>query len=170
MAEIVKQPQERKPPVGRIVEILGKSGAPGMATEIAIRNFDLPWEWPDGVEAEAEAFGAAVSEEMIAGRRDLRELPLVTIDGADARDFDDAVYAQRRNNGWRLVVAIADVSSYVTPGSALDAEAEKRATSVYFPGRVIPMLPEALSNGLCSLKPDEDRLCLVCDMSIQTLL
>jgi ribonuclease R len=152
--------------VGRIVEILGKSGAPGMATEIAIRNFDLPWEWPDGVEAEADAFGESVSEDMISGRRDLRELPLVTIDGADARDFDDAVYAQRRKNGWRLVVAIADVSSYVTPGSALDTEAEKRATSVYFPGRVIPMLPEALSNGLCSLKPDEDRLCLVCDMSI----
>jgi ribonuclease R len=96
----------------------------------------------------------------------LRELPLVTIDGADARDFDDAVYAQRRKNGWRLVVAIADVSSYVKPGSALDQEAELRATSVYFPGRVIPMLPEALSNGLCSLKPDVDRLCLVCDMSI----
>jgi ribonuclease R len=103
---------------------------------------------------------------MAQGRRDLRDLPLVTIDGADARDFDDAVYAQRRKNGWRLVVAIADVSFYVKPGSPLDQEALERATSVYFPGRVIPMLPEALSNGLCSLKPDEDRLCLVCDMSI----
>ena len=101
VAEIVQQPRERKPPVGRIVEILGKSGAPGMATEIAIRNFDLPHEWPEGVEAEAEAFGESVPEEMISGRRDLRELPLVTIDGADARDFDDAVYAQRRKNGWR---------------------------------------------------------------------
>ncbi|MBT8039418.1 MAG: ribonuclease R [Xanthomonadales bacterium] len=166
VAEITQQPRERKPPVGRIVEILGKSGAPGMATEIAIRNFDLPHEWPEGVEEEAAAFGDSVPEEMKQGRRDLRDLPLVTIDGADARDFDDAVYAQRRKNGWRLVVAIADVASYVTPGSALEHEAERRATSVYFPGRVIPMLPEALSNGLCSLRPDEDRLCVVCDMSI----
>ena len=166
VAEIVEQPRDHKPPVGRIIEILGKSGAPGMATEIAIRNFDLPREWPEGVEEEAEAFGDEIAEDMTKGRRDLRELPLVTIDGADARDFDDAVYAQRRKNGWRLVVAIADVSSYVKPGNPLDVEAERRATSVYFPGRVIPMLPEALSNGLCSLKPEEDRLCLVCDMSI----
>jgi len=166
VAEIVQQPGPRQPPVGRIVEILGKAGAPGMATEIAIRNFDLPHEWPKGVEKEAASFGDAVTDEMAAGRRDLRDLPLVTIDGADARDFDDAVYAQRRKNGWRLVVAIADVSSYVTPGTDLDREAERRATSVYFPGRVIPMLPEALSNGLCSLKPDEDRLCMVCDMSV----
>ena len=166
VAEIVEQPRDHKPPVGRIIEILGKSGAPGMATEIAIRNFDLPHEWPEGVEEEAEAFGDEIAEDMTKGRRDLRELPLVTIDGADARDFDDAVYAQRRKNGWRLVVAIADVSSYVKPGNPLDVEAERRATSVYFPGRVIPMLPEALSNGLCSLKPEEDRLCLVCDMSI----
>jgi ribonuclease R len=166
VVEIIQQPGERQPPVGRVIEILGKSGAPGMATEIAIRNFDLPYEWPKGVEQEAEAFGDAVTPAMVEGRRDLRDLPLVTIDGADARDFDDAVYAQRRKNGWRLVVAIADVSSYVKPGSPLDDEARKRATSVYFPGRVIPMLPEALSNGLCSLKPDVDRLCLVCDMSI----
>ena len=166
VAEITQQPSGRQPPVGRVIEILGKSGAPGMATEIAIRNLDLPFEWPEGVEEEAASFGDTVNESMTAGRRDLRELPLVTIDGADARDFDDAVYAQRRKNGWRLVVAIADVSSYVVPGSKLDREAELRATSVYFPGRVIPMLPEALSNGLCSLKPDEDRLCLVCDMSI----
>ena len=166
VAEILQQPGQRQPPVGRVVEILGKSGAPGMATEIAIRNFDLPFEWPDGVEAEASAFGDSVTEDMHEGRRDLRELPLVTIDGADARDFDDAVYAQRRKNGWRLVVAIADVSSYVKPGSPLDEEAVKRATSVYFPGRVIPMLPEELSNGLCSLKPDVDRLCVICDLSI----
>jgi ribonuclease R len=166
VVELVQQPGQRQPPVGRITEILGKSGAPGMATEIAIRNFDLPHEWPDGVEGEAEAFGETIDENRIQGRRDLREIPMVTIDGADARDFDDAVYAQRRKNGWRLLVAIADVSAYVTPGSPLDREAEQRATSVYFPGRVIPMLPEALSNGLCSLKPDEDRLCLVCDMSI----
>jgi ribonuclease R len=166
VVELLQQPGERQPPVGRVIEILGKSGAPGMATEIAIRNFDLPHEWPDGVEEEAVAFGDEVTEGMHQGRRDLRDLPLVTIDGADARDFDDAVFAQRRKNGWRLVVAIADVSSYVKPGSLLDDEAVKRATSVYFPGRVIPMLPEALSNGLCSLKPDVDRLCMVCDMSI----
>ncbi|NNK38621.1 MAG: ribonuclease R, partial [Xanthomonadales bacterium] len=166
VAEIVQQPGPRQPPLGRVVEILGKSGAPGMATEIAIRNFNLPYEWPDGVEAQADAFGEKVTSKMAKGRRDLRDLPLVTIDGADARDFDDAVYAQKRKNGWRLVVAIADVSFYAEPGTPLDTEAENRATSVYFPGRVIPMLPEALSNGLCSLRPDEDRLCLVCDMSI----
>jgi ribonuclease R len=166
VAEIVRQPDRHKPPVGRVVEILGESGAPGLATEIAIRNFGLPYEWPEGVQEQAEAFGKKVTPAMISGRRDLRDLPLITIDGADARDFDDAVFAQRRKNGWRLVVAIADVSHYVTPGSVLDQEAEHRATSVYFPGRVIPMLPEALSNGLCSLKPDVERLCLVCDMSI----
>ncbi len=166
VAEIVQPPSQRQPPVGRIVEILGTSGAPGMATEIAIRNFDLPHEWPEGVEEQAEAYGETVPANQVAGRRDLRSLPLVTIDGADARDFDDAVYAQRRKNGWRLVVAIADVASYVKAGSLLDKEALTRATSVYFPSRVIPMLPETLSNGLCSLKPDVDRLCLVCDMSI----
>jgi ribonuclease R len=166
VAEIVQQPGPRQPPLGRVVEILGKSGAPGMATEIAIRNFNLPYEWPEGVEAQADAFGEKVTSKMAKGRRDLRDLPLVTIDGADARDFDDAVYAQKRKNGWRLVVAIADVSFYAEPGTPLDTEAENRATSVYFPGRVIPMLPEALSNGLCSLRPDEDRLCLVCDLSI----
>jgi ribonuclease R len=166
VVEITQQPAERQPPVGRVIEILGKSGAPGMATEIALRNFDIPWEWPEGVEDQAADFGAVVTEDMTVGRRDLRDLPLVTIDGADARDFDDAVFAQRRNNGWRLVVAIADVATYVKPGTGLDREALNRATSVYFPQRVVPMLPEALSNGLCSLKPDEDRLCLVCDMSI----
>ncbi len=166
VALIVKPPGERQPPLGKVIEILGESGAPGMATEIAIRNFDLPHEWPAGVEDEAAAFGSAVSADMIAGRLDVRDLPLVTIDGADARDFDDAVYAQRRKNGWRLVVAIADVSSYVKIGNALDEEAKMRATSVYFPSRVIPMLPEALSNGLCSLNPDVERLCLVCDMSV----
>lgn len=166
VVEIVQQPDQRKPPVGRVIEILGESGAPGLATEIAIRNFGLPHEWPQGVEEEAEAHGTKVTPAMISGRRDLRDLPLVTIDGADARDFDDAVFARRRKHGWRLVVAIADVAHYVTPGSVLDEEAELRATSVYFPGRVIPMLPEALSNGLCSLNPDVERLCLVCDMSI----
>lgn len=169
VAELTQQPGLRQPPVGRIVEILGETGAPGMATEIAIRNLGLPHEWPKGVEKEARAFGDKVDESWIEGRRDLRDLPLVTIDGADARDFDDAVFAQRHKNSWRLVVAIADVASYVTPGSKLDEEAQERATSVYFPGRVIPMLPEQLSNGLCSLNPDVDRLCLVCDMSIDDM-
>lgn len=166
VAEILRPPGDHQPPFGRIVEILGESGAPGLATEIAIRNFELPHQWPAGVEDEARGFGDRVSADMIEGRRDLRDLPLVTIDGEDARDFDDAVYAERRRNNWRLVVAIADVAHYVRPDALLDAEAQNRTTSVYFPGRVIPMLPEALSNGLCSLNPEVDRLCLVCDMSV----
>ena len=166
VAAIVQQPTERQPPLGRIVQVLGDMGAPGMATDIALHNFGIPFEWPEGVESEAGAFGEVVPEAMKQGRRDLRELPLVTIDGADARDFDDAVCAKRNRKGWRLVVAIADVSSYVKPGTVLDEEAVNRATSVYFPNRVVPMLPEALSNGLCSLKPAEDRLCLACDMSV----
>ena len=166
VATIVIEPTERKSPVGKITEILGQSGAPGMATEIAIRSFGLPFEWPDGVEADAQAFGESVPEDMKNGRKDLRELPLVTIDGADARDFDDAVYARKQKKGWRLIVAIAEVSAYVQPGSALDEEAVLRSTSVYFPSRVIPMLPEALSNGLCSLKPAVDRLCLACEMTV----
>jgi ribonuclease R len=166
VARLVSQPTEHKPPVGKIIEILGRSGAPGMATEIAIRDFSLSHQWPKDVEEQARAFGETVPEDMKKGRLDLRDLPLVTIDGADARDFDDAVYARRTGKGWRLVVAIADVAAYVRPGSALDNEAQERATSVYFPSRVIPMLPEALSNGLCSLKPGEDRLCLACDMTV----
>ncbi|MGA9573254.1 MAG: ribonuclease R [Lysobacterales bacterium] len=166
VANIVIEPTGRKSPVGKITEILGQSGAPGMATEIAIRSYGLPFEWPAGVEKAAEAFGESVPEEMKAGRKDLRGLPLVTIDGADARDFDDAVFARKQGKGWRLIVAIAEVSGYVKPGSALDTEAVKRSTSVYFPGRVIPMLPEALSNGLCSLKPAVDRLCLACEMTV----
>jgi len=166
VATIVNEPTERQPPVGKITEILGQSGAPGMATEIAIRSHGLPYEWPDGVEEAAEVFGESVPEEMKAGRKDLRDLPLVTIDGADARDFDDAVFARKQKKDWRLIVAIAEVSSYVTPGGPLDTEAINRSTSVYFPGRVIPMLPEALSNGLCSLKPGVDRLCLACEMTV----
>jgi len=166
VATIVTEPTERQPPVGKITEILGQSGAPGMATEIAIRSYGLPFEWPAGVETAAEAFGESVPEALKAGRKDLRNLPLVTIDGADARDFDDAVFARRQNKGWRLIVAIAEVSSYVQPGTALDTEAVRRSTSVYFPSRVVPMLPEALSNGLCSLKPAVDRLCLACEMTV----
>ena len=166
VATIVNEPTERQPPVGKLTEILGQSGAPGMATEIAIRSHGIPYEWPDGVESAAQAFGDSVPEDMKSGRKDLRELPLVTIDGADARDFDDAVFARKQKKGWRLIVAIAEVSSYVQPGSALDNEATHRSTSVYFPSRVIPMLPEALSNGLCSLKPAVDRLCLACEITV----
>jgi ribonuclease R len=166
VAAIVRQPGERKPPMGRIVEVLGRAGAPGMAAKIALQDFGIPHEWPPGVEEEARNFGKSVPRERIEGRKDLRNMPLVTIDGADARDFDDAVFASRRGNGWQLLVAIADVSAYVKPGSGLDDEALERGTSVYFPNRVIPMLPEALSNGLCSLKPGEDRLCLACDMAV----
>jgi ribonuclease R len=166
VATIVTEPTARQSPVGKITEILGQSGAPGMATEIAIRSHGLPYEWPDGVEAAAQVFGDSVPEDMKTGRKDLRSLPLVTIDGADARDFDDAVYAKKQGKGWRLIVAIAEVSSYVQPHSLLDEEATHRSTSVYFPSRVIPMLPEALSNGLCSLKPAVDRLCLACEMTV----
>jgi ribonuclease R len=166
VAAIITEPSERQSPIGKITEILGESGAPGMATEIAIRSHGLPYEWPDGVEEAAKAFGDSVPEELKTGRKDLRDLPLVTIDGADARDFDDAVFAKKQGKGWRLIVAIAEVSSYVQPGSLLDDEATHRSTSVYFPSRVIPMLPEALSNGLCSLKPAVDRLCLACEMTV----
>ncbi|MDX1381263.1 MAG: ribonuclease R [Xanthomonadales bacterium] len=166
VAAITEPPAERQPAMGRIVEVLGEEGAPGMATEIAIRSFGLPHEFPKEVERAAEAFGDTVPQDMIEGRRDFRDMPLVTIDGADARDFDDAVYAKRTRSGWQLVVAIADVASYVKPGEPLDDEARKRGTSVYFPARVLPMLPEALSNGLCSLRPDEDRLCVACEMTL----
>ncbi len=161
------QPDYRQPPIGHVSEILGSSGAPGMAVEIAIRNFDLPLEFPPAVTSQAKAFGDNISADAVTtGRKDLRSLNLVTIDGADARDFDDAVYCKPHDKGWQLVVAIADVSAYVTRQSPLDIEALNRGTSVYFPNRVIPMLPEELSNGLCSLKPEVDRLAMVCDMQV----
>jgi len=165
-AEIVTVPGGRGQMMGRVTEVVGEHLAPGLEIEIALRRHDLPYEWPAEVEAEAKAIDPEVREADAAGRLDLRKLPLVTIDGADARDFDDAVYAEKTRDGFRLVVAIADVSAYVKPGAPLDAEAEKRGTSVYFPRRVIPMLPEKLSNGLCSLNPDVDRLCMVCDMKV----
>ncbi len=165
-AEIIEQPTRYSQPVGRIVEVLGDHMAPGMESEIAIRKYELPYEWPSKVVAEARRLPAEVPDLDKAGRVDLRHLPLVTIDGEDARDFDDAVYCERRGGGWRLLVAIADVSRYVHPGGDLDQEAYTRGNSVYFPDRVIPMLPEALSNGLCSLNPNVDRLCMVCDMEI----
>jgi ribonuclease R len=166
VAEIIEQPTAKRQPIGKIVELLGEHMAPGMEVDIAIQTHELPHVWPDEVLAEVKTFSTEVPEQAKAGRLDLRELPLVTIDGEDARDFDDAVYAEPCGKGWRLWVAIADVSWYVQPSSVLDAEAEKRGNSVYFPNRVIPMLPEVLSNGLCSLNPKVERLCLVCEMEL----
>jgi ribonuclease R len=168
VAELIAPPNERSLPVGRITEILGEHLAPGMEIQAAIRSHNLPHEWPEAVERESAAFPAGVLPEQIERRIDLRKLGLMTIDGADARDFDDAVYAEavRGGKGWKLWVAIADVSAYVVPGAPLDAEAQNRGTSVYFPENVIPMLPEVLSNGLCSLNPQVDRLCMVCEMNV----
>ena len=169
IAEILEQPGKRTLPVGRITEVLGNYADPGMEIEIALRKHDLPFEFPKSVLDEAARLPADVVVEKDLGKReDLRDLPLVTIDGETAKDFDDAVFAEAlpKGKGWRLVVAIADVSHYVRPGSPLDKEAEARGNSVYFPRRVIPMLPEKLSNGLCSLNPDVDRLAMVCDAQI----
>jgi len=166
VAEITQPPTRRTPPAGRVVEILGEHMAPGMEIEIAVRNHDIPHEWPEVATREADAFSPTVPPEAAQGRLDLRHVPLVTIDGEDARDFDDAVYAERDGKGFRLLVAIADVAHYVKPGTALDGEALKRGNSVYFPQHVIPMLPEALSNGLCSINPRVDRLCMVCELHI----
>ena len=169
VAEILEQPGKRTLPVGRIKEVLGNYADPGMEIEIALRKHDLPFEFPKAVIDEAAKLPEEVIVDRDLGKReDLRDLPLVTIDGETAKDFDDAVFAEAlpRNKGWRLVVAIADVSHYVRPGSALDIEATARGNSVYFPRRVIPMLPEKLSNGLCSLNPDVDRLAMVCDAQI----
>ncbi|TJY60919.1 ribonuclease R [Sinimarinibacterium sp. CAU 1509] len=166
VAEIVTPPGSRTLPVGKVAEILGEHLAPGMEIEAAIRAHSLPNTWPVEVEREVGVLEDTVMPHQIVGREDLRELPLVTIDGADARDFDDAVHARAERKGWTLWVAIADVSSYVVVDSPLDKEAFRRATSVYFPQQVIPMLPEKLSNGLCSLNPDVDRLCMVCEMRV----
>jgi ribonuclease R len=164
--EIIEYPTRHRQAIGKVIEILGDHMAPGMEIDIAIRSYDLPQEWPANVDAEIKRYSETVSEKDKRGREDLRHLPLVTIDGEDARDFDDAVYCEPHGKGWRLIVAIADVSHYVKPGSALDREANNRGNSVYFPERVIPMLPEILSNGLCSLKPKIDRLCMACEMNI----
>jgi ribonuclease R len=166
IVEITRPPSRSAQPVGRVSRVLGEHGAPGMETDIAIHSHGLPFEFPDDVLAEAAAFGARIPEAAVAGREDLRGIALVTIDGEDARDYDDAVYCERTRGGWRLIVAIADVGHYVRPGSVLDAAARERGTSVYFPNRVLPMLPEALSNGLCSLVPDQDRLCVCCELRV----
>jgi ribonuclease R len=165
--QLIEQPAKHRQAIGRVVEILGDHMAPGMEIDIAVRAFDLPQQWSPLVESEVAGLSPVVPEQAKQGREDLRMLPLVTIDGEDARDFDDAVYCERQGKGWRLIVAIADVSSYVSPGTALDAEARERGNSVYFPENVIPMLPEALSNGLCSLNPEVDRLCMACELNIK---
>jgi len=170
--EIIQPPSGHAPPMGRVVEVLGAIDDPGMEIEIAVRKFDVPHEFSAEALALAAKMPAQVRGPDLKNRVDLRDVPLVTIDGEDARDFDDAVYCEpletsnRRAGGWRLIVAIADVSHYVGHGDALDADAIQRSTSVYFPRRVIPMLPEKISNGLCSLNPKVDRLVLVADMVI----
>lgn len=166
LATIRHQPDKHTQPVGEITEILGEHMAPGMEIEIAIRAHQIPSEWPESLAPELAALPDKIDLAQYPERTDLTALPLVTIDGADARDFDDAVHVRRTAKGFRLTVAIADVSHYVTVQTELDTEARHRATSVYFPDRVIPMLPEQLSNGLCSLVPNENRLALVCEMNI----
>ena len=174
VVELVEPPALYGQPVGRISEVLGEVDDPGMEIEIAVRKYSVPHEFSAACLAQAKALPDTVRAQDLVGRVDLSDVPLVTIDGEDARDFDDAVYCEpatlgRGKNaakGWRLLVAIADVSHYVENGAAIDIDAYDRATSVYFPRRVIPMLPEKLSNGLCSLNPEVDRLCMVCDMLV----
>ena len=166
MIELVEQPSKHGQPIGRVVEVLGNYADPGMEIEIALRKHELPYEFSTAALAETRKLPDTVRKSDWKGREDLTGLPLVTIDSETARDFDDAVYCERQGKGFRLVVAIADVSHYVTASGALDTDAYARGNSVYFPRRVIPMLPEKLSNGLCSLNPQVERLCMVCDMAI----
>lgn len=164
--ELITQPTKWSYPIGKVVEILGEHMAPGMEIDIAIRGHHLPYIWSDELLDEIKALKPQVATKDKENRLDLRDLPLVTIDGEDARDFDDAVYCEPERHGWRLWVAIADVAHYVTPNTLLDTAAQERGNSVYFPERVIPMLPEILSNELCSLKPKVDRLCMVCEIQL----
>jgi ribonuclease R len=166
VAEIVHAPDAQRPPIGKVLAVLGDKLTASLAVEAAIHAHEIPHEFPQSVLDEATAVPLTVDESMVAGRVDLRQIPLVTIDGEDAKDFDDAVFCEPTRDGFRLIVAIADVSHYVKPGTPLDDEAQLRATSVYFPGFVVPMLPETLSNGICSLNPKVDRLCFVCDLQI----
>ncbi|GMU44900.1 MAG: ribonuclease R [Xanthomonadales bacterium] len=167
VAEIVEPPSLHRQPVAKIVRVLGEEVGTSLAIDMAIESHDIPHEWPAAVLKEAARIPDHVKPAQLRDREDLRDLPLVTIDGEDARDFDDAVWCEpTRGGGWKLYVAIADVASYVFPGSALDDQAQLRGTSVYFPNRVVPMLPESLSNGICSLKPEVDRLCLACELRI----
>lgn len=173
VVELTEPPSLYGQPVGRVKEVLGEIDDPGMEIEIAVRKYGVPHEFSDACIAMARSLPDKVRPQDRKKRVDLTDVPLVTIDGEDARDFDDAVYCEparigraKAANGWRVLVAIADVSHYVETGSAIDVDAYDRATSVYFPRRVIPMLPEKLSNGLCSLNPEQDRLCMVCDMLV----
>ena len=166
VVEIVNQPTKRRQATGKVIDILGDTITPGLEVELALRSHELPFEWPEEVLAETDELPDEVVKADLEGRHDLRKLPFVTIDGEDAKDFDDAIFCKKTDTGWTLYVAIADVSSYVEVGTALDIEALSRGNSVYFPSKVIPMLPEKLSNGLCSLKPNVDRLALVCEMQI----
>ncbi|KTD45798.1 Exoribonuclease R [Legionella rubrilucens] len=166
LAEIIAFPTKRNQPIGKIIHILGEHMAPGMEIEVAIHAHGIPASWPEEVLTEVAKIPMQVKEDDLKGRTDLRDLPFVTIDGEDAKDFDDAVYCYKKGKGYQLYVAIADVSHYVPKDSELDKEAANRGNSVYFPGKVVPMLPEALSNGICSLNPKVDRLCMVAEMSI----
>ncbi len=175
--ELTEPPSMYSQPVGRVTEVLGEIDDPGMEIEIAVRKYEVPHRFTPATLAQAASLPDKIRPVDRKQRIDLSDVPLVTIDGEDARDFDDAVYCEpavvgksvghaKKANGWRLIVAIADVSHYVKPGEPIDADAYERATSVYFPRRVIPMLPEKLSNGLCSLNPNEDRLAVACDMLV----
>ena len=165
--QITQNPSRNMNAVGKVIDVLGEHLAPGMEIEVALRNHDIPHVWPEEVEQQVAHLGEFVEEADKQGRVDLRGLPLVTIDGEDARDFDDAVYCEpKKSGGWRLWVAIADVSHYVGMNTPLNKEAIERGNSVYFPEQVIPMLPKVLSNGLCSLNPEVDRLCMVAEMTV----
>lgn len=166
VARLTEQPGKDTQPVGEVIEVLGAPDAPNIETEVAIRAHGIPFQWAADALSEADRLGTRVTANDKKSREDLRDLPLVTIDGADAKDFDDAVYAERAGAGWRLIVAIADVSHYVGAEGPLDDSARERGNSVYFPRRVVPMLPETLSNGLCSLNPRVDRLCMACEMHV----
>jgi ribonuclease R len=166
VVRILEYPSDVEQPVGKIIRVIGGVEKKGIATEVAIHSHDIPTIWPKDVREYVKKISHTISTDAKKGRVDLSGMDLVTIDDVDARDFDDAVFCESSSNGWRLVVAIADVGYYVEKGTPLDQEAIKRGTSVYFPDRVVPMLPEVLSNGLCSLNPRVDRLCIVCDMRV----
>jgi len=166
VTQIIHQPEKHRQPIGKVLSIIGDGLDASMAVDIAIRSYELPFEWSEDVKQEIEGLTEEIESENISNRVDSLDIPFVTIDGEDARDFDDAVFCEKQGSGWRLLVAIADVSHYVKQQSVLDDEARLRGTSVYFPERVIPMLPEILSNGLCSLKPDVNRYSLVCELNI----